>query len=142
MSSDTCPCGSEQGFIRCCGPVLSGKLPAASPERLMRSRYTAFVKGDIDYLINTHHPSKRQSDDRDRLAATIQATEWLGLQVVSSEVEEGHNRGTVEFVATYQPRSVGAGPINGSLPLSMHEKSSFVRKKGKWFYLDGQVVGP
>jgi SEC-C motif-containing protein len=53
-----CPCGSGDAFARCCGPLLAGE-PAPSAERLMRSRYTAFARGDAAHLARTWHPRTR-----------------------------------------------------------------------------------
>jgi len=50
-----CPCGTGHGFDDCCGPIISG-TPAPSPEALMRSRYSAFVVGDISHVDRTHAP--------------------------------------------------------------------------------------
>ena len=54
MSS--CPCGSERAYAECCGPIISGSKKAPTPEALMRSRYTAYVKGEIDFLLGSLHP--------------------------------------------------------------------------------------
>ncbi len=39
-----CPCGSGQAFKECCQRYHDGELPE-TPEKLMRSRYSAYVKG-------------------------------------------------------------------------------------------------
>ena len=82
----------------------------------MRSRYTAFCRGEVDYLIATHHPSKRQGDDRQSLTQTIAETEWLNLRVLASR--EMGEVGTVEFVAFFKAQ--------GTLS-QLHERSDFVR---------------
>ncbi|KKL28906.1 hypothetical protein LCGC14_2370490, partial [marine sediment metagenome] len=53
-----CPCCSNQTYQKCCQKLHNGDLTAASAEQLMRSRYSAFVVGDIGYLIKTLHPDK------------------------------------------------------------------------------------
>ena len=47
-----CPCGSQQTFENCCQPLLAGMAFADTAEALMRSRYSAFSTGNIDYLID------------------------------------------------------------------------------------------
>lgn len=53
-----CPCASGDTVAACCGPLLDG-APAPTAERLMRSRYTAFVREDGAYLLRTWHPETR-----------------------------------------------------------------------------------
>ena len=56
-----CPCGragtsgKPLAFAKCCGPYLDDfeNSPAPDAESLMRSRYSAFVLGRIDYLQST-----------------------------------------------------------------------------------------
>ncbi len=134
MTTELCPCGSGNTYQTCCEPYLSGKLNAPIPEQLMRSRYTAFCKGNIDYLIATHHPSKRQPNDRQILAQTIAETEWQGLRVLNSTKADGTtNIGTVEFVAFYRSRGVLG---------QLHERSKFLKQNGRWYYLQGEILGP
>lgn len=91
----------------------------------MRSRYSAFVRGDEAYLLATWHASTRP--------ASIEpdpGVRWLGLQVRSHrQLDETHAE--VEFVARSRP--AGPGPA-----LRLHERSRFVREDGRWFYVDGE----
>jgi SEC-C motif-containing protein len=41
-------------FAGCCRAYLVGEGAAATAERLMRSRYTAYHQGNVEYLIATH----------------------------------------------------------------------------------------
>jgi SEC-C motif-containing protein len=94
----------------------------------MRSRYTAYVMADIDYLLRTWHPSTRP-DSLD--AATI--PDWFDLRIVRTE-EGGEQaaQGVVEFVAD-------AG-LPGGEGWKLHEVSRFVREEGRWFYVDGKTT--
>jgi SEC-C motif-containing protein len=99
----------------------------------MRSRYTAFCRGNVDYLIATHHPTQRTPDERLSLSQTVQTTTWLGLTVLQTEQgQAGDDTGTVEFVAIYRSGSVG----------QLHERSRFRKQKGRWFYVDGDSLPP
>ncbi len=102
----------------------------------MRSRYSAFSKGDIDYLIASHHPSKRQPNHRTSLANTIEQTTWLGLKIVSSAPPQPNDTtGYVEFAAFYQ--QAGQSTVE-----QLHEKSEFTKQSGQWYYLQGQLLDP
>lgn len=130
-SSSPCPCGSQRPFSDCCQPLLSNEAYAKTAEALMRSRYSAFATGNIDYLIATLHPSKRQPQDRELLQGALHNTCWLGLQVRACEQgRETDERGTVEFIATWSE-----GGQSGFL----HERSRFVKDSDRWYYVDGDL---
>lgn len=66
--SPDCPCGSGARLDECCGQYLAG-TPAPSAERLMRSRYSAYVLGDIDYLRQTTLPAQQAGLDAEAMRA-------------------------------------------------------------------------
>ena len=72
---EPCPCGGAL-YAQCCGPLHQG-VPAPTAEALMRSRYSAYVRGDVDYLIASWHPSTRP----DRATLQQPGPTWLGLDV-------------------------------------------------------------
>lgn len=97
----------------------------------MRSRYSAFSKGEVDYLISTHYPDRRQPNDRQQLAANISAIEWVALKIVdTAKGTSEDNIGTVEFVATF----IENGKIG-----QLRERSEFIKENGRWFYLQGSI---
>ncbi|MDL9981452.1 YchJ family protein [Microbacterium sp. ASV49] len=122
---DLCPCDSGARFDGCCGPLLAG-APAPTAERLMRSRYTAFATGDAGYLERTWHPRTRPADlDLDP------AQRWTGLRILSSfEGGVEDMEGVVEFEASW---------TFGSERGSLHERSRFARRGGRWVYVDEDV---
>lgn len=88
----------------------------------MRSRYSAYVLGLLDYLLATWHPSTAPGD------LELDTVKWLGLEVQAAAAQG--DAGVVEFVARYRDSS-GRGQ-------RLHEISRFVKEKGLWFYVDGQ----
>ena len=125
-----CYCGSQKAYEDCCSPFLSGKLKPETPEQLMRSRYSAFYTKNIEYLMNTLHPSKHQVTERDALAKTISTTKWLGLKVIKSQVDQ--DVGYVEFAAFFKNNTTG----------HLHENSKFKYENGQWYYFDGVILEP
>ena len=133
-----CPCGRTSTnaakaskapplpFSACCGPYLndSAAAPAPDAEALMRSRYTAFALGRMDYLLATWHASTRPTD-----LALDPAAKWLGLEIRSHRVMDA-DHAEVEFVARLR---------EGGRAVRLHERSRFVREGGRWFYLDGDL---
>lgn len=95
----------------------------------MRSRFSAFAVGEVDYLLATWHRSTRPSSLE--LPPEI---EWLRLEV--REVVGGaadDDRGTVEFVAHFWHRDTHERGLQ-------REVSEFVRENGEWFYVGGVVT--
>ena len=83
--SQLCPCGSALEYSSCCQRYLSGAELAPGPSQLMRSRYSAFVMKDADYLIKTWHPSCQAQTFRAELEKGFSQTEWLGLTLFASD---------------------------------------------------------
>ena len=54
-----CPCGSNIRLADCCGAVIAGRRAPDTAVALMRSRYSAYVLGDTDYLQRSWHPGTR-----------------------------------------------------------------------------------
>ena len=81
-----CPCGSGDSLLQCCGPLHRGRLKAETAEQLMRSRYSAYVLSEVDYLIATHPDAASPVAARRReLRASCRQTRWHGLKVLASE---------------------------------------------------------
>jgi SEC-C motif-containing protein len=98
----------------------------------MRSRYAAYVRGAIDYLIATHAPSTRSDVDRASVVTWSRQTEWLGLEILDTvRGGEDDDEGIVEFVA--RGRTRGA-------PFAQRERSRFRRHDGRWYYVEGTHV--
>ena len=126
-STTQCPCGSGLVFDDCCGPIIAG-APALTPEALMRSRYTAFVRGELDHVDRTHAPEIRDDFNRAEAERSVEECEWQGLEVKGST--ENGDEGTVEFVARFK---------RGGQSYVQHELASFGRRDGRWLYLAGEI---
>ncbi len=100
-------------------------LAAPDAPTLMRSRYSAYVLGLRDYLLDTWHPSTRPAT----LAPPPHGLRWLGLEVRGHRRIDEH-RAVVEFVA----RSKLEGRAH-----RLRETSRFERIDGRWYYVDGDV---
>ena len=131
---DQCPCESGKQYEACCGPLISGAQAAATAAALMRSRYTAFVKGEIGYLEHTLHPDHRSDYDPQATRHWADSSQWKKLEIVS--VQRGgisDDEGTVEFIATYRQKGITH---------THYEVGNFNRQNGIWYYTDGKMVSP
>jgi SEC-C motif-containing protein len=128
--SAPCPCESGKRYDSCCGCLIEGEQVAATAEALMRSRYTAFVEKNWDYLVMTHHPDTRSPQLKRALEELDDNPQWSGLKIVSTVGGgESDKTGKVNFEASYFVR--GKGEV-------LKEHSRFKRYKGFWMYVDGK----
>jgi SEC-C motif-containing protein len=93
----------------------------------MRSRYSAFATGDVEYLLRSWHPSTRP-----RKLTLDPSQHWNRLEILNT-TGGGllHAEGTVEFRAHYR-QSTHTGVL--------HENSRFTRVAGQWVYVDGDIA--
>lgn len=120
-----CPCDTGLAYADCCGPCHQG-LAAPDARALMRSRYSAFVRGLPDYLLATWHPDTRP-DALDLSEPSGQRTQWLGLKVNLFN-QTGPDTAEVAFVARYK--------VGGGSAIRLVEHSRFECRDGRWYYLD------
>ena len=128
--ADPCPCGSGAPFSACCSPVLDGE-PAPTAEALMRSRFSAFVVGDEDHIFRSWHPRTRPPGPYCHAR-----TRWLDLTVHETvgggaEAADGEEA-VVDFTAHFLTGD-GRGRV---VEDELEERSRFVRRAGRWLYLD------
>jgi SEC-C motif-containing protein len=125
---EACPCGSGRPFAGCCEPYLDHADNPATAEALMRSRYTAYSLGRLDYVRATWHPKTCPS-----ALQPVAGLRWLGLQIRRVQAGgENDVTGIVEFVA----RSKLGGRAE-----RLHETSTFERVDGRWMYRHGELRG-
>ena len=133
-----CPCASGKDLDACCGPIIAG-APAATAEALMRSRYTAYVRGDVDHILASYTPRAASDVDRASTEKWSRESTWLGLTIVATDRGgPDDDEGSVEFVARWRE----AGP--SGTEQRHHERARFVRspKDHRWLYAEGKMVNP
>jgi SEC-C motif domain protein len=114
-----CPCGTGEAYEACCGPLHAGTAQAPTAEALMRSRFSAYARGDAAYLLATWHPATRP-----RTLELDPAVAWRRLRVLGATEDE------VEFVAHFWDGTYGR----------LHERSRFAREGGRWRYVGPQTA--
>ena len=130
QGSSPCPCGGG-AYASCCGPLHRGEQHAETAEQLMRSRYSAFVKAEVDYLLATQpEPELNASERRRALRESCRHTRWLGLRVLQTSAGGANDaEGTVQFEARYR------GGV-------LRETSLFERREGRWCYVRALALEP
>lgn len=128
-----CYCCSEKEFAQCCQPFLEGKAKPLTAEELMRSRFSAYACGAIEYLLRSTHPSTRKFHKAEEIENWAKTNAWERLEIISKSNGEASNKeGTVEFKAYFTD-------ADGN-PQIHHEHSNFRKELGKWFFVDGKVL--
>lgn len=141
-----CPCRVSPSLVflttpipysDCCRPYHDtfdkndDDVKAESAERLMRTRYSAFVLQKADYIVKTTLPVQQALLDIKSIESWARETNWAELEIVSHTAKLGKRHAQVEFKAFYtKPDGQQA---------AHHELSSFVEVDGRWYFLDPTV---
>ncbi|MGZ3780454.1 MAG: YchJ family protein [Pseudobdellovibrionaceae bacterium] len=123
-----CPCDPEKNYKDCCGVYHSGKAKAPTAEALMRSRYSAFAKNEMQYLRDTTDPQTLENIDDDANKEWAERAKFLKLEIVHAD--EKATKGTVEFKAFY---------LVDDEEYIHHEVSTFRKQAGVWFFKSGKI---
>lgn len=129
-----CPCRKDSDLDKtyhdCCNTFISNEKIPTTPEELMRSRYSAYTQGNIDYIVSTMKGRVAANFNPASAKEWSQRVEWLQLIVMNSKTEA--DTGWVEFIAYFKEHGKKH---------AMHEISEFKREDGRWFYVDGTGSG-
>lgn len=128
-----CPCGRDAKLKQCCARYHRGR--PASPPALVRARYTAYVLGQVRFIIDTTHPTaphyvEDRSAWRAQLAAYCQRVSFEGLRLHEHEIDQAQGRATVRFTVALRDEGRPAG---------FTERSLFLRDGNRWRYVSGEI---
>lgn len=129
VSPSLCPCGSKRDYTICCQPLHNGTTHAATPEQLMRSRYSAYTLKDAKYIFATYAKSQQSSNAIAEIKDFANSCRFVKLTVLNSE--QNDELGFVEFKAHY---------FYQNLFCELHENSKFIKEDAKWCYLSGDIT--
>jgi SEC-C motif-containing protein len=129
---EKCPCSSGKLYSECCEPAISGKTPAPTAEALMRSRYTAYAKGEIDYIIASTHVEQRADNDPKAIKEWSESADWQKLEITRTEAGGPKDQeGLVEFTAYFAENGINK---------THHEIAQFKKDKDQWFFYDSRII--
>ena len=159
ISLQTCPCQinplssdiiSLLLYKDCCQPYHDGLfdkkvdnsegIKVDTAERLMRTRYSAFVLVKPEYIVKTTLPAQQNLLDINAIEIWAKDTDWAGLEIVTYTPKLGKRHAQVEFKAYFNT-------LDGTEQKQQahHELSTFVKIKNKadndasWYFLDPTV---
>lgn len=123
-----CPCGSGKKYKKCCQIFHKGAIPKDALS-LMKSRYSAYAVGEVEYIIKTTDIDNPDYTDniskwRESISNFSKNNNFEKLEII--EYIDNGDSAIVEFKAC----------ISGAV---MRERSQFLKRDGRWLYLDGDV---
>ena len=148
-SEGKCLCGSDINYVSCCKPFHDGGVN--DPSTLIRSRYSAYAAGNIDYIISS--TSKESSDYKafidtpiapanglKRWAKSIKSNmleqyQYVRMEIDSVKIDEKETEATV----VWRHLAIRRGD-NVMFPIE--EESTVAKLDNVWTYIKGAVARP
>ncbi|EJL64598.1 hypothetical protein PMI10_01779 [Flavobacterium sp. CF136] len=124
LMENKCFCDTNLLFADCCGLYLQKSQKAPTALALMRSRYSAYVTHNADYLLETTYVSERKYYSKEEILKWATSNKWQKLEILS------FTETTVEFKAYFLDAS--------QKPQEHYEFSTFKFENEAWFYVDGK----
>jgi len=144
QSKQTCFCGTNLAFEACCQPLINQNKRAQTPEQLMRSRFSAYVTGEYQYIFATYAKQSQSQLTEEDIQHSGEDSHWLALVIYTSDIVANVKEQFVEFSAFY---------IADDNLYEMREKSRFVLEEinsrldgqpndsnAQWRYVDGDII--
>ena len=141
-----CPCGSNEQFKNCCLAIIKGYKQAHSPEQLMRSRFSAYVINDAQYIYDSYSHHSQRSQSVNEIADWASTCKFIELIIHHVSPFNNYHSDhptdlpTVQFTACY---------LTANKLYEMSEKSRFTKEvisksdktlaSSHWVYIDGDV---
>ena len=135
-SPDLCPCGSGAAYKTCCAPLHKGEREAPDAESMMRSRYSAYARREIAYLIKTlapTHPDRKMPEGElhTLLAAAARNQRYMGLTILDHRGPDAAGIAEVLFLVKVFERG---------RDFSFVERSEFMHDGVGFRYRSGEPV--
>ena len=119
-----CYCKSGLEFSKCCEPFLRVDDTPKSALELMRSRYSAYCIGDVNYLQATTYDHSWSDEELKFIQDWADNSFWQHLEIID------YSDDMVEFKAYY---------IFEKKQHLHHEKSVFKKINDMYKYVDGEI---
>ena len=129
--ADACPCGSGREYAQCCQPLIERVKDADTAEALLRSRFSAYARQQVDYILDTVAPSQRHQHEPNAIRSWARNATWHRLEIL--DIKGGgpeDTEGQIEFIAHYTEKQVRK---------RHHELAHFHKIDGRWYFHDGSA---
>ena len=129
LAISSCPCNPNHAYQNCCARYHIGAT-APTAQTLMRARYSAFAKHNLEFIQATTLPAQQALLDMQAISQWSQNSQWLGLEVIAEYMHHDQRHATVEFVAHWQD-------AHGR---HQHQETSvFIKPHNGWYFYDPNV---
>lgn len=166
LSNQQCFCGSDQSFSSCCQPFIKGEINTKTslstfpetPEQLMRSRFSAYVTGNSQYIYDTYAKSSQASQSVKEIDEWSKACTWIALEIHSTSTDNNDSKEPTEQFVEFS-----AFHITDDTLCELRENSRFVLETAicdgitddnkadinntkidnqaqQWRYIDGDII--
>lgn len=127
-----CPCGSALTYESCCEAIIKGERQAETAEQRMRSRYSAYVMKEIDYLRTSLHPDHRADFNEKTTRSWAESADWHNLEIIET-IGGGpdDSEGKVAFAVSYTEQGIKK---------EYRERATFSKKDGTWYLVSGEPL--
>jgi len=98
-----------------------------SPRKLLEKRYQAYVDGDVDFLIASVHPDKKNKHNRKQMEDWSKNAVWNGIKIEEEADED--SRSYITFQLKYQEQGQD---------IDHRERAEFRQHQGRWYYYDSK----
>eukprot|EP00585_Thalassiosira_rotula_P005725 CAMPEP_0196154574 /NCGR_PEP_ID=MMETSP0910-20130528/39140_1 /TAXON_ID=49265 /ORGANISM="Thalassiosira rotula, Strain GSO102" /LENGTH=253 /DNA_ID=CAMNT_0041418621 /DNA_START=83 /DNA_END=841 /DNA_ORIENTATION=- len=142
-----CPCGSNLGYVKCCGKLHkdANAYAKATAEQVVRARYSAYAKREIDFIIGSTHPlNKAFMSDIEHWKKTIEMNCYDNFELNSCEIVDESYEGAgeseiakVKFVA--EMTQLDSREQTAFMETSTFERAGKHIAKGAWLYKEGLI---
>ena len=132
--NDTCPCGSQKKYKKCCKPFHDNITFPKTALELVKSRYCAFAVEKSEYIISTTH--------KDNVDFKNDIKSWTKDILDFSKNTKFEKLDILEFIdgQTESFVTFKANITQNKQDVSFIEKSRFIKENGKWQYIDGEFI--
>lgn len=127
--NNNCPCGSGIPFGECCEPYILGSLSAEDPERLLRSRFSAYTTKNVPYIYATWHEKYRPVESQEDFLASLKNISFTRLVIESKKLQG--DKATIIYRAFCKKVLKNC---------QIREKANFIFENGHWLYTDGTML--
>ncbi|KAL7530217.1 hypothetical protein ACHAWF_003290 [Thalassiosira exigua] len=142
-----CPCGSDLGYAKCCGKLHKdpGAFADATAEQVVRARYSAYAKREVDFIVMSTHPlNKNFVTDIEHWKESIRVNCYDNFELTSCEIvdetyegEGDDERAKVKFVA--KMTQVDSREKTSFMETSTFERAGKHIANGAWLYKEGVI---
>ena len=139
-AAEDCPCGSGLGYMKCCGKLHkdSKAYANATAEQVVRARYSAYSKREVDFIVGSTHPlNKNFMSDiqhwKDQIKMNCYDNFELKKCEIVDEVYEGEGEkqiAKVKFIATMT--QVDSREKTAFMETSLFERAGKNIMNGAW----------